>query len=199
MKRGRNKEKVCGVGITDAVAVDSNGNQLKSYRRWLAILERCYVRNLPDYQNVTVSNDWLYYSNFKKWFDANITNDGLVIDKDLIGGGVYSPSNCVAMTNRLNQKLKKASGVTPLRSKKPHSAKWRSSCEWTRNNGEKIVKSKSFNKKEDALNWYQLQKQSFIFKQIEDDEAQGLISSSHAVRLVKLIGMRGLITDAEAL
>lgn len=85
--------------ITDVKMVDENGIAFLSYNRWVGLIHRCYNKNRSDYKyygekGVTICEEWHYYSNFKKWFDENYI-DGYEVDKDIKGGNIYSPENCI--------------------------------------------------------------------------------------------------------
>lgn len=60
----------------------------------------------PTYTNVTVSEDWHYLSNFKKWFEENYV-EGYALDKDLLSRGtkVYSAETCCYIPPEINSAL----------------------------------------------------------------------------------------------
>lgn len=77
-------------------------------------LRRCYNKKSKGYstygaKGVHVCDEWLYFSNFKKWFDENYV-DGLCIDKDIKnildenGNRYYSPESCIFVTHYENNK-----------------------------------------------------------------------------------------------
>ena len=119
-----------GVGINDFEGqVNINGRNIKSYQVWRNMLERCYNTKLhtkrPTYIGCTVCEEWLYFSNFKKWFDENYRWDldekGLKpsLDKDLLvdGNKIYSPATCIFIPSKVNgfmtnKQLNNASGYT---------------------------------------------------------------------------------------
>ena len=110
------KTKVYGVGINDYDgSTRVNGIQLKSYKSWKRMLERCYSDNFKNknhcYDNVTVCDEWLYFSNFKKWFDENYRYDlveqgiKIALDKDLMSNKdnkIYSPNTCLFIPVKIN-------------------------------------------------------------------------------------------------
>lgn len=74
------------------------------YMRWIGMLDRCYSKNIrPCYAGCSVSEEWLTFSNFRKWM---LTQDweGKELDKDLLisGNKVYSPHTCLFISGRLN-------------------------------------------------------------------------------------------------
>lgn len=105
-KCGKEKQKtlICGVGTNDS---DTKG---KSYTVWRSMIQRCYSNScnskFPTYIDCTVCDEWLTFSNFKKWFDKNYKN-GYDLDKDILikGNKVYSPQTCVFIPHRINTLL----------------------------------------------------------------------------------------------
>ena len=103
---------VYSVGVTGIESIrDENGEKLDSYKCWTNMLERCYSAKLqtkrPTYKDCHVCDDWLYYSNFKKWYDENYYEvDGKIsqLDKDILikGNKVYSPNTCVFVPQFIN-------------------------------------------------------------------------------------------------
>lgn len=101
----RKKEKlVCGIGINDSFYnVYSYGKRDRSYVCWKSMLERCYLKSDSHYFGCSVCKEWLYYSNFKKWFDENYV-EGYQLDKDIliVGNKEYSPTACVFVPKNIN-------------------------------------------------------------------------------------------------
>lgn len=94
---------------------DKNGNRKYKitwkcpfYVRWQNMVTRAYHksyhREYPTYKGCTVCEEWLTFSNFRKWM---ITQDweGKHFDKDIIveGNKLYSPENCVFVRQNINQ------------------------------------------------------------------------------------------------
>ena len=88
----------------------SNGKVLPSYRAWVAILERCYSEKWhklkPTYRGCTVCDEWIYFDNFKIWFEQNYKK-GYHLDKDILiqGNKVYSPKTCCYVSSTINSLL----------------------------------------------------------------------------------------------
>lgn len=114
-KIGNIKDKfastVCSKGIIgDEVTIDNYGNQLPSYKCWYSMIHRCYDKHLKrdkSYINCEVCEEWLHYSNFKKWYDKNyyeIERENMCLDKDILikGNKIYSPNTCIFVPNRIN-------------------------------------------------------------------------------------------------
>lgn len=112
-----NTRNVYGVGVNDSdTPVQLKGEdgsviwRCPFYTKWANMLKRCYSKaalsKRPHYDNVTVCDEWLVFSNFKAWMKRqDYTNKCL--DKDLIGdGSEYSPSSCVFIDDNVNSFIK---------------------------------------------------------------------------------------------
>jgi len=112
-----NLGKVHGVGINDAeycvTKHEKVGGKFKItwicpiYRCWRNLLCRCYDQKrhqkFPTYQDCYVCQEWLRFSNFKKWMDAQDW-EGKHLDKDILipGNKMYSPETCAFVSPALN-------------------------------------------------------------------------------------------------
>ena len=118
---------VYGVGITGLQPTrDENGEMLNSYRCWTDMLMRCYSAKYQEkhltYNGCSVCDDWLCYSNFKKWYDNNyyeINNKTAQLDKDILikGNKIYSPATCIFVPqfiNKLFVKKQNSRGAFPI-------------------------------------------------------------------------------------
>jgi hypothetical protein len=71
------------------------------------MLKRCYSEKelvkRPSYSDCYVCEEWLTFSNFKKWMEAQDFH-GKQLDKDilLLGNKIYSPETCCFVTQRVN-------------------------------------------------------------------------------------------------
>jgi hypothetical protein len=113
---------VYGVGINDAdYAVTEwetieyvNGVLKKKmvwvctyYQVWKDMLRRCYSPKLqekyPTYKGCSVSEEWLRFSNFRRWMEEQ-DFEGKQLDKDLLfeGNKIYSAETCVFVTKAVN-------------------------------------------------------------------------------------------------
>lgn len=101
--------------VTQAWEFLPNGKQklvwrCPAYRSWKSTIERGYSQKykerFPTYQNVTVCDEWLLFSNFRSWWIENNVA-GWHLDKDLLvkGNIIYSPDTCVYVPNYLNKLL----------------------------------------------------------------------------------------------
>ena len=112
---------VYGVGINDAdyvvkkmETIEVNGVRKQRlvwecpyYRAWKDMLTRCYSSKFqekkPTYIGCSVSEEWLRFSNFKRWMDKQ-DFEGKQLDKDLLfaGNKVYSGETCIFVTSTVN-------------------------------------------------------------------------------------------------
>ena len=110
------------IGINDAdyvtqkwETIEVNGVQKKRlvwycpyYRTWKGMLERCYSSKFqekyPTYKGCSVPEEWLRFSNFKRWMEKQ-DFEGMHLDKDLLfeGNKVYSAETCVFVTQTVNK------------------------------------------------------------------------------------------------
>ena len=75
-----------------------------------------------NYENCSICEEWLEYSNFKKWFDENyyeIEGQRMCLDKDILhkGNKIYNPENCIFVPNNINllfTKRQKNRGGLPI-------------------------------------------------------------------------------------
>lgn len=130
--------KTYGVAVNDVIeeVVDT-----EYYKKWLYMLNRCYhpsqITHSRSYNDVSVCDEWLKLSNFKKWFEdpGNGYKEGYQLDKDLLvkGNKVYSPETCCFIPSEINAALilgrkKKDSGLPigvvkiKLKTSKPYRA-----------------------------------------------------------------------------
>lgn len=111
------KPTVHGVGINDAGYKVSKS--LKSaprgakewlcpfYSTWCSMLNRCYSKKYqekkPTYAECSVCEEWLTFSNFKRWMERQDWQ-GMHLDKDVLNPGnkIYSPENCLFLTPLAN-------------------------------------------------------------------------------------------------
>lgn len=106
---------VYGVGINDYQGnIKYNHVHIPSYHTWCQMLKRCYSQAFlsknPTYVGCRVCEEWLYFSNFKKWFDENYI-DGYCLDKDILSSKnnkAYSPDTCCFVPNEINVLLCKS-------------------------------------------------------------------------------------------
>lgn len=104
--------RLCGVGrMGNTKSVDTTGKIKKSFNAWKNMIHRCYnqkvIKNAPTYQECTVCDAWLYYSNFELWWNENyyeVDNQRMCVDKDILikGNKIYSPQTCIIVPQVVN-------------------------------------------------------------------------------------------------
>jgi hypothetical protein len=103
---------IYGVGINDAdyctnPTVSGKRVICKYYQTWYSMLQRCYSSKSqakrPTYIGCAVCEEWLTFSNFKKWMETQDW-EGKCLDKDILvqGNKVYSPETCIFVTDAIN-------------------------------------------------------------------------------------------------
>ncbi len=115
------RKTIYGVGHNDAsyltsIKVEGHTSKLMCpyYKVWHGMLRRCYsdkfLLKRPTYKDCTVSEEWLYFSAFLEWMEAQPWK-GNQLDKDIIlpGNKHYSPETCCFISNRLNSLLTRPS------------------------------------------------------------------------------------------
>ena len=129
MKEGK---LVYGIGINDAdyriYRREIINGKLKIvwkcpyYTKWGGMLRRCYSKEYqekyPTYKGCIVHEDWLLFSNFKEWMEAQ-TWQNRQLDKDFLieENKMYSPSTCLFIPQELNKFILtrgRARGVYPM-------------------------------------------------------------------------------------
>lgn len=113
------KRPIFGKGINDLRL----GTKDPCYHIWHGILARTisdeFKRIHPSYANCSVCDEWLYISNFKKFFDKQY-REGYQIDKDILSGRgkkIYSPETCCFVPVEINNLLisaRSARGPLPI-------------------------------------------------------------------------------------
>lgn len=104
---------ICGVGVVGLENIYPNVNleYKKSYDKWRGMITRCYNKKSqeksPTYKGCSVCDEWLFYPNFKEWYDKNyyeIQGEQMHLDKDILhkGNKIYSPNNCIFAPSRIN-------------------------------------------------------------------------------------------------
>lgn len=165
---GRHKKnKIFGVAIFDYNnIIKKNTIEYKSYTVWYSMIRRCYSyiyqKNKPTYEGCTVCDEWLYFSNFKKWFDENYI-EGFQLDKDIIirGNKVYSPQTCCFVPKEINiifQNKSKRIYDLPIGVYKTRYNKYRASLHI---NGKTVIIG-NFNSPKEAFEAYKKEKEKYI-------------------------------------
>lgn len=165
---------IFGVGYIGEGEYD---NKCKSYAIWTNMIRRCYgelrdERTMRIYFECTVSEEWLNFQNFAKWYEENyyeIEGMSIHIDKDIIikGNKIYSAETCVFVPSRINNLFTKANakrGELPIgvRGTK-YKNKYRA---WANNNGPNHLGT--FNTITEAFEAYKLVKEKYIKEVAEE-------------------------------
>lgn len=116
--RLKSKKRVFGVGINDYHGrVKIGDRHIDSYKAWHQLMKRLYCKSSLErcsiYRNVKLCNEWIYFSNFKRWFDDNAQyyHKGWALDKDLIcktyniNPKIYCPDTCLFLPPEINDTL----------------------------------------------------------------------------------------------
>lgn len=91
--------KTRGIGITDISIKDADGNKLHSYELWSGILGRCYsksrLKTYPANRGLSVCEEWLTFSNFKRYYDKHYRK-GTLLNRSILkpDNRIYSPEHC---------------------------------------------------------------------------------------------------------
>jgi hypothetical protein len=97
---------VCDWGINDLPGWRKTGCPF--YGKWKSMLERCYdpgyLNKYPTYRDVTVCEEWKFFSAFKEWMKTKDWK-GKQLDKDLRipGNKEYGPDACLFVNPRINK------------------------------------------------------------------------------------------------
>lgn len=97
-----------GVAFYDVpTSMTHSKEYIMSSRYWHSMLRRCYAKSSlkrqPTYMGCSVCEDWLLFSNFKRWWDEHQVA-GWCLDKDILikGNREYSPTACCFVPNEIN-------------------------------------------------------------------------------------------------
>ena len=173
---------IYGVGVKGIEpSIDENGEKIDSYKCWRSMLERCYSAKLQTklqtYKGCYVHNEWLYYPNFKKWYNENyyeIDNKKSQLDKDILikGNKVYSPTTCVFVPqfiNKLFVKSQKIRGEFPIGvSYNKGNKKYRANLNVYKNGKSTLKSLGCYNTPNEAFEVYKQAKENYI-KEVADE------------------------------
>lgn len=179
-----NNKFIYGIGMNDNIfPVHINGSLIKSYVQWRSMLCRCYDPKFhlkePSYIGCTVCEEWLLFSNFKKWFDKNYIK-GYDLDKDILfkGNKIYSPETCCFVPHKINTlfiKNDKDRGKFPIGICLDKNAK---KIRAQININRKVKYLGIFNTIEEAFNVYKIAKEDYISEIAEEYYGKSLISEN---------------------
>ena len=106
------RRPVHGIGVNDAdyitrPTIDGKKLHCPIHQKWQSMLARCYDPKChakqPTYIGCTVATEWLTFSNFHDWMTEQEWV-GKALDKDIliIGNKIYSPENCLFVSQAVN-------------------------------------------------------------------------------------------------
>lgn len=135
MTRFSRDHLIYGVALNDAGYTVTD---CPYHKRWRHMIERCYSeyypKSNPSYIGCSVCPEWLRFSNFKEWMQKQEWQ-GLSLDKDLlfVGNKVYSPENCVFITQEVNVfiftgRMNNSDTTLPLGVRRSGKNKYRAQC-----------------------------------------------------------------------
>ena len=102
---------VCGIGFNSGGNYETslNKKQLKVYKLWAAMMNRCYnpiyLKQKPNYIGCAVCEEWHDFQNFAKWFYSERFHIfKYELDKDILikGNKIYSPETCCLVPHSIN-------------------------------------------------------------------------------------------------
>lgn len=172
----RRKALVFGVGVNDYEGnVYINKTFIPSYSHWHSMLSRCYYYSVPTYEDCKVCDEWLIFSNFKKWFDENY-REGYVLDKDILiqGNRIYSPATCCFVPLLINSFLTNRGKKLNAEKNGVRKTKYGTFQARLRVNN-KVTCIGTFCSEEEAFNAYKLAKKERIRNIAEEAYAKGEI------------------------
>lgn len=130
------------------------------YRRWFAMLQRCYDTSNRAYTpNKSVCEEWLIFQNFADWLEEHwyeVDGQIMCLDKDILvsGNNTYSPQTCCVVPMEINNAFNHANKRLSFRRDK---------------HGRYTVSGNSqylgyVNNKEDAWKLYKTYKEEYIYE-----------------------------------
>lgn len=136
------KSLLYGVGIDDTQYQKErrsyNGHTSKIiwycevFSRWKNMIKRCYTTSDAAYHDISVCDEWLMFSNYKRWYDAQPKPSMMFdVDKDILQGlsRVYSPETCLILPRRINSFLAVANKGLPGTHYEESRGKFQSYCQ----------------------------------------------------------------------
>ena len=103
-----------GIGINDlsneAYGFFSDGyRKVTSYSVWVSILSKVASKSYNYYRGASIHPDWIYYSVFRDWFDANYV-EGYELNRSILNQDnlVYGPDTCLLVPSWVNRLFAKS-------------------------------------------------------------------------------------------
>lgn len=115
------RKKLYGVGINDAdyiVKPEINGiaTCCPYYQAWKNMMKRAFSDKFkdthPTYKYCSVVNDWLVFSNFRRWMEKQDW-EGKQLDKDILipNNKEYGPTACIFVSAAINSLLNDSASI----------------------------------------------------------------------------------------
>lgn len=170
------KDLIFGFGVNDTY----EKSRSKAFSKWYNMLRRCYdikyLESKPTYNSAFVCDEWKYFSNFKKWFDANYI-EGYHLDKDILykGNKMYSPETCCFVPSEINAILTKSDSQRnelPIGVKKTRGKRYEARLSIYKG----YVYLGTFDTPEEAFNAYKIGKEKWIKLTAENHFNNGSIT-----------------------
>lgn len=103
------RKLVYGFGINDVESSSRIKQEDGTYRlcdiycRWSNMIRRCYHTKSMEasYKDCQVAEEWSSLKAFSSWYNC-FHEEGMVIDKDLLSGKIYSPDTCLFVPPNVN-------------------------------------------------------------------------------------------------
>lgn len=97
----------------------------EAYKTWSNMIYRC--NNSKGYSSASICDEWLDFSVFLSWYDAQYKESHWHLDKDILsnGQGIYSPQTCCFLPPQINTffaKHKKAKGYSYNKRRKKYES-----------------------------------------------------------------------------
>ena len=114
------------LGVGPYATYFSKNHITPQYQTWKMMLNRVYdkygKKRNESYKECVVSDEWLNFQNFAKWYEQNyyqVGDENMHLDKDILckGNKIYSPEHCVFVPASINKAFighKKGRGKYPI-------------------------------------------------------------------------------------
>lgn len=144
------------------------GIRKNQYIHWDNMLKRVYSSNYkakkPTYSDVTICDEWRYFSNFEKWFNSQIYKEDFELDKDIIfqGNKEYSPNTCCLVPRYIN---------LVIRNKNNNNTTGYGGVSMKKNGRYRVTCREALTKKQKFLGTYDDPKEAFdIYKAYKEEQ-----------------------------
>lgn len=163
----------------------------QSFHTWNNILYRCYYSTKnrdASYNQCEVCDEWMLFSNFKRWFEDKCNGyiEGHDIDKDILvkGNKIYSPDTCCFLPPEINKcfiRQKRSKNNLPIGVAKHSSGRYYSRVTIHGN----LKHLGMFDTPLEAFNAYKIAKEQYIKELAEKYFQEGKITKKVYNALIK--------------